>query len=269
MIKLDKRDKYWLELVFAMTQKEIKARYKHAFLGFLWVLLNPLIQMISIGIIFQFMVPVKVDNYFLYLFAGLLPWNFFSLSLTKNTPIIINERSLIQKASFPREAIVLAVVLSNLFHFLISLVLLAIVLTLDKLLFDHYSFLQISLYLAKFFLIIPIVAWLTILVSGFSLLFSALNVRFRDVNFIVQALIGIWFYATPIVYSIELLPEELRAFLYLNPMTAVTEMFHFILLNIHPYSPDLVLLGLSISLMVFFIGWKVFEKESKFFDDWV
>jgi len=189
--------------------------------------------------------------------------------LTKNTPIIINERSLIQKASFPREAIVLAVVLSNLFHFLISLVLLMVVLTLDKFLFDHYSFLQTCLYLLRFFLVIPVIVWLTILVSGFSLLFSALNVRFRGVNFIVQALIAIWFYATPIVYSIELLPEKLRAFLYLNPMTAVSEMFHFVLLNIHPYSFDLVLLGLSISLMVFFIGWKVFEKESKFFDDWV
>ncbi len=269
MIKLGKKDKYWFEFVFAMTQKEIKARYKHAFLGFLWVLLNPLIQMISIGIIFQFMVPVKVDNYFLYLFTGLLPWNYFSLSLTRNTPIVVNERSLIQKANFPREAIVISVVLSNLFHFLISLVLLMFVLVLDKVFFDHYSFLQISIYLARFFLVIPTIIWLTILVSGFSLLFSALNVRFRDVNFIVQALITIWFYATPIVYSIELLPVGLRSFLYLNPMTAVTETFHFVLLNLHPYSSDLVLLGLAISLMVFFIGWKVFEKESKFFDDWV
>lgn len=269
MVKLDKRDRYWLEFVLAMTQKEIKARYKHALLGFLWVLLNPLIQMLSIGLIFQFMVPVKVDNYFLYLFTGLLPWNFFSLSITKNTPIVINERSLIQKANFPREAIVIAVVLSNLFHFMISLALLMVVLIADKLLFDHYSLSQLFSYMTRFSLIIPIIAWLSILVSGLSLLFSALNVKFRDVNFIVQALIPVWFYATPIVYSIELLPKELRPFLYLNPMTAITEAFHFVLLRLPPYSFDLVLLGLSISLMIFFIGWKVFEKESKFFDDWV
>jgi len=77
MIKLDRRDKYWLEFVFAMTQKEIKARYKHAFLGFLWVLLNPLIQMISIGVIFQFMVPVKVDNYFFVFICWALALEFF------------------------------------------------------------------------------------------------------------------------------------------------------------------------------------------------
>lgn len=269
MIKLNKSDRYWLDFVLAMTQKEIKARYKHALLGFLWVLLNPLIQMVSIGLIFQFMVPVKVDNYFLFLFAGLLPWNFFSLSTTKNAPIIINERSLIQKANFPREAIVLSVILSNLFHFMISLVMLMVLLLADKIFFEHYGLTQLVGYVARFGLIVPIVLWLVLFVSGVSLFFAALNVKYRDVNFIVQALIPVWFYATPIVYSVGLLPKELRVLLYLNPMTGITESFHYALLSLKPYSIDLLLLGLAVSLMVFFIGWKVFERESKFFDDWV
>lgn len=269
MIKLSKKDKHWLEFVLAMTQKEIKARYKHALLGFLWVFLNPLIQMISIGLIFQFMVPVKVDNYFLFLFAGLLPWNFFSLSINKNTPIIINERSLIQKATFPREAIVLSVILSNLFHFAISLLLLMVMLIGDKILFDEYSVGQLVNYVARFGLMVPLVLWLVLLVSGLSLFFSALNVKYRDVNFIVQALVPVWFYATPVVYSVELLPQGLRNLLYLNPMTGLTEGFHFVLLSLKPYSVDGLLLGLAVSLMIFFVGWKVFERESKFFDDWV
>lgn len=269
MIKLNKSDRYWLDFVLAMTQKEIKARYKHAFLGFLWVLLNPLIQMISIGLIFQFMVPVRVDNYFLFLFAGLLPWNFFALSTTKNTPIIINERSLIQKAKFPREAIVLAVILSNLFHFMISLGMLMAILLVDKVIFDHYDVTQLLSYVARFGLILPVVLWLVLFVSGMSLFFAALNVKYRDVNFIVQALIPVWFYATPIVYSVGLLPKELRVLLYLNPMTGITESFHFVLLSLKPYSLDLLLLGLAVSLLIFFVGWKVFERESKYFDDWV
>jgi ABC-type polysaccharide/polyol phosphate export permease len=269
MIKLDKKDRFWLDFLFAMTEKEIKARYKHAILGFLWILLNPIIQMMVIGFVFQFFIPVNVDNYFLFLFSGLLPWNFFAYSVSKNTPMIINERSLIQKANFPRESIILSVVLSNLFHFLISLALLISLLIFDKLVFESYSFLETVNYFFRIGLVIPFIIWLTMLVSGLSLLFSALNVKYRDVNFIVQAIVPIWFYGTPIIYSIDLLPEILRPLFYLNPMTAIIDGFHYALLNQKFYSLDLVLLGLAVSLMIFFIGWKVFEKESKFFDDWV
>lgn len=269
MIKLDKKDRFWLDFLFAMTEKEIKARYKHAVLGFLWIIINPIIQMLAIGFVFQFFIPVKVDNYFLYLFAGLLPWNFFSYSVSKNTPMIINERSLIQKANFPREAIILSVVLSNLFHFLISLILLIILLIADKIFLEAYSIIEIIQYFFKIGLVSIFVVWLAMLTSGFSLLFSALNVKYRDVNFVVQAIVPIWFYGTPIVYSIDLLPSVFRPFFYLNPMTAIIDGFHYSLLDQKFYSIDLLLLSLAVSLMIFFIGWKVFEKESKFFDDWV
>jgi lipopolysaccharide transport system permease protein len=269
MIKLDKKDRYWLEFLFAMTEKEIKARYKHAVLGFLWVILNPILQMMAIGFVFQFFVPVNVDNYFLFLFSGLLPWNFFAYSISKNTPMIINERSLIQKANFPRESIIFSIILSNLFHFVISLLILIALLVFDKVFIESYSLIELSTYIMRMGFLIPFLIWLTLLVSGFSLFFSALNVKYRDVNFIVQAIIPIWFYGTPVIYSIDLLPEVLRPFFYLNPMTAIIDGFHYSLLNQKFYSIDLLLLSFAISLMIFFIGWKVFEKESKFFDDWV
>lgn len=269
MIKLDRKDRYWLDFLFAMTEKEIKARYKHAVFGFLWVILNPIIQMLVIGFVFQFFIPVKVDNYFLYLFSGLLPWNFFAYSISKNTPMIINERSLIQKANFPKESIILSIIFSNLFHFLISLFILILLLVADKVFIEGYVFVDVVIYLLKMSLLIPFIIWLTLLTSGFSLFFSALNVKYRDVNFVVQAILPIWFYGTPIIYSIGLLPEILRPLFYLNPMTAIIDGFHYSLLNVGFYSIDLVLLSLSISLMIFFVGWKVFERESKFFDDWV
>lgn len=269
MIKLDKKDRFWFDFLYAMTEKEIKARYKHAVLGFLWVILNPIIQMLVIGFVFQFFIPVNVDNYFLFLFSGLLPWNFFAYTVSKNTPMIINERSLIQKANFPREVIILSIVLSNLFHFLISLGILVVLLVFDKAFIEHYQVYDLVKYILRMGVVIPFVIWLTLLTSGFSLLFSALDVKYRDVNFIVQAIIPVWFYGTPVIYSIDLLPKILRPILYLNPMTAIIEGFHYSLLNQKLYSIDLLLLSFAISLLIFFIGWKVFEKESKFFDDWV
>lgn len=183
--------------------------------------------------------------------------------------MIINERSLIQKAKFPRESIILSIVLSNLFHFLVSLVLLVILLVGDKVLLDNYSFVELMGYVGRMFWLAPLLAWLALLTSGLSLLFSALNVKYRDVNFVVQAIMPLWFYGTPIVYTLDLLPEFLQPFFYLNPMTAIIEGFHYALMGMEINSMDLTLLSLAISLMIFFVGWKVFEKESKFFDDWV
>ena len=269
MLSILAKKRYWFEFVAALTEKEIKARYKHAFLGFLWMLINPLLQMVVIGFIFQFFVPVEVDNYFLFLFAGLLPWNFFSYSITKNTPMIINERDLIQKAKFPREGIILSIVFSNLFHFLISMGLLMIALMLDKLVFDHYGLIEFVLYTWRMLLVVPLIIWVNFLTSGFSLLFSALNVRFRDVNFMIQAVMPLWFYATPIVYTLDLLPTFLRPIFYLNPMVGIVELFHYALMGIQPYDYSLIAISFLVSVLAVWVGWRVFRKESKNFDDWV
>jgi len=260
---------YYVEFLITMTLKEIKARYKYAVLGFLWVILNPLLQMLIIGFVFQFFIPVKVDNYFLFLFSGLLPWNFFSYSLTKNTPMIVFERSLMKKAKFPRETIVLAIVLSNLFHFLISMFLLLLLLIIDKAVFEHYSAIQLLFYIIRLMIIVPITIWLTLLTSGLSLLFAALNVKYRDVNFAVQALLPLWFYATPIIYTLNLLPTKMQFLAYLNPMTSITQLFHFALLNIDLPNLWLTTIGLVVTVLMVAGGYLVFKKESPFFDDWV
>lgn len=225
--------------------------------------------MLFIGLIFQFFVPVKVDNYFLFLFTGLLPWNFFSYSVSKNTPIMMNERSLIKKSNFPRESIVLAVVFSNLFHMIIAWVLLLLVLLGDKYFFDRYSLQQLLQYFATVLWTFPLIGWLTMLTTGFSLLFAALNVKYRDVNFLVQAILPLWFYATPIVYTLQLLPDMFSSMLYLNPLTGLYELFHAILLKQPVYEPELVALDLFLSICFFFLGCWVFMKESPYFDDWV
>jgi len=123
---------YFFELLLALTQKEIKARYKHAVLGFLWVFLNPLIQMLVIGFVFSLIFRFGIENYYLFLFAGLLPWNFFSLALTKATSRIVWDRNLVQKAKFPRSTIPLSVVLSHFVHFLASWLLLIIFLLVSR-----------------------------------------------------------------------------------------------------------------------------------------
>lgn len=269
IFSLSSQQRYWFDFLIAMTEKEIKARYKHAVFGFLWVVLNPLLQMMVIGFIFQFFVPVGVDNYFLFLFSGLLPWNFFSMSLTKTTPSIVYERSLIKKAKFPREAIPLSIVLSNMFHFLISLGLLMVVLVGDKIFLESYSLAELGHYVLGFSGVIPFLFWLLILTSSLSLLLTSLNVKYRDVNFMIRAVLPLWFYATPVVYTLDLLPEVLQPVFYVNPVTAIIEGFRQTLISLPVTSPRLMLISLAMTVIMIFLSWRVFVRESKYFDDWV
>lgn len=259
MFKFVLKQRRWWDFLMVMTEKEIKARYKHAFLGFLWMLINPLMQMFMIGFVFRFFVPVKTDNYFLFLFSGLLLWNFFSYTITKNTPMIVHERLLIKKAKFPREAIILSIVFSNLFHLVISVFLLLFAMVVFGKL-EH----------CLWWILLPIcLVWITLLTSGLSLLFSSLNVKFRDINFFVQVLIPLWFYGTPIVYTLNLLPEYLRNFFYINPLTGIIEFFRFLLFGTPVTSVILVVSNIFSTLVLLFLGILWFKKESPNFDDWV
>ena len=186
---------FYLDFLWAMTEKEIKARYKKAVFGFLWVILNPLLQMLIIGFIFSFF--IKIPNYFVFLFTGLLPWGFVSLSLSKTTPSFVYERTLLQKAKFHKSTIPISIILSNFFHLLVSLGFLILFLVVaGKLPFPHIL------------LIIPTLIWLLAFTIGFSLLSSSLQVKFRDINFFVQSPLMLLFYATPILYNLTLIPPE-------------------------------------------------------------
>lgn len=248
--------RHYLDFLWAMTEKEIKARYKHALMGFLWVILNPLLQMIIIGFIFSFF--IKIPNYLLFLFTGLLPWQFFSLSLTKATPSFVYERALLQKAKFAKEAIPISVILANFAHLLISLVLL-----ISFLLFtSQFHFLRLLL-------LIPTLVWLLGFTIGLSLLTSSLNVRFRDVNFFVQSLLILWFYASPILYNLTLIPRKLHLAFALNPLTSIFELFHHATLSEGVINRQLLIINGIISLGIVILGIMIYRKQHHYFVDWL
>jgi len=239
-----------------MTEKEVKTRYKRAVFGFLWIILNPILQMLVIGGVFSFF--IKIPNYFLFLFIGLLLWQFFSLSLSKATPSIVYERDLLQKAKFPIEAIPISIILSNFLHMLVSLVI----------------FLPICLFLTKpniFFLLLtlPFLLWLLALTIGLSLLTSSLNVRYRDFNFFVQMGLILLFYATPILYSMSILPEGLKSFLRLNPLSSIFETIRIGFIGQGSIDVKLVFFNLIFSLFLIILGVLLFKKESKYFVDYL
>ncbi len=253
-----KQHKHFFELLWEMTEKELKARYKHTIFGFLWVVVNPLLQMLVIGFVFRLFIKEQIENYFVYLFSGLLVWNFFTLSLTKATPSIVFERALIKKSRFPHAVIPLSIVLSNLINLFIAFTLLMIPTVVGKqFLLVHLPNLVIALIL------------LVSLTLGLCLLASALNVRFRDVNFFVQALLIIWFYATPIVYSIWVVPYDLMWLWRINPMTSVVQLFQYVFSAAPPPGIGMLVINSFITVVFVILGIVTFRRESKNFDDWI
>jgi ABC-2 type transport system permease protein len=253
----------FFELLLELTKKEIKARYKTAVLGLLWIIINPIIQMITLGFVFSLLLKFGIKNYYLFLFAGLLPWNFFSLSLNKATPRLVWDRNLVKKAEFPKSTIPLSIVFSHFFHFIISWGIFLVILILAKQ-YQFFTLSSISRQLVSIF-------FLLIFTSGISLATSCLNVFYRDISFIVQALTLVWFYITPIIYPLNAVPNKFKFIFYLNPLSFMISFLHQPLINKTTHSiPLKFILGQFVLIgLILIIGILIFKNKKKKFSDWL
>lgn len=257
------------EILLELTKREISVRYKKTIFGFLWMFLNPLFQMMIIGLVFGSFITLSdhVDNYFIYVFIGLLIWNFFSNTISKNTSIYINEGALLHKSNFPRELVVLSVVASNGFHLIISKV------VLISYLLGYYLFSSQIFMVQHLFLQIPLLIFLLLLIFtltiGLSFLLSAINVKYRDTAFFVTAFMPLWFYASPIVWELRMLPESWHRLAYLNPLVGIIEISRKYYSNIPITVDNGIYLSLLTIFVITFFGIVIFNKEKNFFDDWI
>ena len=248
---------FW-ELLWGMTEKELRARYKNTVIGFMWIVANPLLQMLIIGFIFPLFIQQSIKNYNYYLFCGLLVWNFFSMSLSKATTSIVFERNLIKKAVFPHEVIPLSIIFSHGIHFLVAMVIFIILLLFSGTL-TPFSFI---------YGLFGLVSLLMFLI-GLSLLTSSLNVRYRDVNFFIQAVLIVWFYATPVVYSLTMIPERYHWIWRLNPLTAPLGWIQYALIGSLPPSIEIQAVNAAIIIVTAIAGVSTFHVMSSSFDDWL
>ncbi|GIK84397.1 MAG: sugar ABC transporter permease [Patescibacteria group bacterium] len=259
----------WKNLLIELTKKEISVRYKKTFFGFLWMFLNPLSQMLILGIVFQNFanLSIKTENYFLFLFIGLIIWNFFSNTLYTTIPIYVNERALLQKSKFPREIILISVLFSNLFHYLVSLLVLLCFISI-YFLFSNGMGVVLNL-IIRTPLILLTTIWLGLLTTGIGLFLSSLNVKYRDINFFTSAALPLLFYASPIIWELHFVPKAILPILYLNPLASIIEINRYVFLNEGLAFSKGILLGLIVTIIVLALGIYIFEKESPYFDDWL
>ena len=246
------------ELVFFLTWRDIKVRYKQALLGVSWAILQPLLTMVIFTLIFGVLLKTPSENvpYPLFSLTALLPWQLFATALQRSSVSLVGNANLLTKIYFPRLAIPLSSVFAALVDFGVSFIVL-----LGVMFYYRYWPGWNILWLIPMILL----ALLTALAVGLWL--SALNVQYRDVQHMVPFIIQVWMYASPIVYPIETIPEGTWRYLYsLNPMVGVIQSFRWVLLGGTP--PDLTsLISIAVVMIILISGLFYFKKMEKTFAD--
>jgi lipopolysaccharide transport system permease protein len=246
------------ELVFFLTWRDIKVRYKQALLGVSWAILQPLLTMAIFTLIFGVLLktPSQDIPYPLFSLTALLPWQLFATALQRSSVSLVGNANLLTKIYFPRLAIPLSSVFAALVDFGVSFVVL-----LGVMFYYRYWPGWNIVWLVPMILL----ALLTALAVGLWL--SALNVQYRDVQHMVPFIIQVWLYASPIVYPIEIIPEGIWRYLYsLNPMVGVIQGFRWALVGGTP--PDInALISVLVVLIILVSGLFYFRRMEKTFAD--
>ena len=239
-------------LIQALVGRELKARYRGSVLGFLWSFINPMLLLLTYGLVFTYMLPVKrsptIDPYFVFLFCGILPWTWFNASLLESAGVLIAGGNLIKKVLFPAEVLPVVTVLTNLAQFLLGLPILVLVLALT----GHLG-------PSALLLPLPIVVQLVFTV-GLALFVSALTVHFRDIQNILGHVLHLWFFATPVLYLYADTPRALRALLRLNPMTHLLVSYQQMLFHGRFDHGRGLFAAAVLSVLAFALGAFLFER---------
>ncbi|MCW5880418.1 MAG: ABC transporter permease [Anaerolineae bacterium] len=250
------------ELLYFLAWRDVKVRYKQTALGILWIILQPVVSIVIFSLLFGGLLKVPSGDvpYPLFALAALIPWNYFTGSLTRASQSLVQSANLITKVYFPRLIIPVSGVIGGLVDFAVSMLVLAALLV-------YYRVpLTPTVLMLPFFLLL---AMLTAL--GFGLWLSALNVRYRDVGYLVPFLLQMWMYVTPVVYSASLVPEQYRFILALNPMTAVVEGFRWSLLgsamSVSQATPVVFVISLVMLAAVVGSGLVFFRRTERTFAD--
>lgn len=234
------------ELLYFLTLRDIKLRYKQTLLGAAWAIIQPLCAMLLFTLVFGRLARLPSDNipYPLFAYAGLVPWTFFSNAITNAGNSLVGSASLVTKVYFPRVIIPAAPVLAGLVDLAIALLLLV------PLLFYYQITITWNLLFLPLFICLA-----ALLAFGVGMLLAALNVKYRDVRYALPFLVQLWLFASPVIYPISLMPAKWKWIFTLNPMTGI---IHGVRSSLFARPFDLTLIGAAVVVTLVIVGFATY-----------
>jgi len=262
LVALNLRDLWvYRELVYFLTWRDLKVRYKQSVLGVLWAIIKPFLAMVVFTIFFGNLAKMPSDGlpYPVWSYTGLLPWEFFAAALSVSARSMLTSGNMVSKIYFPRIIVPLASVFANLVDFLIAFVIL-----IGMMIFYHITPTINMIWLPAFMLLAIVTA------LGVGLWFSALLVMYRDVNYMLPFITQLWMFISPVVYASSIVPEKWRVLYSLNPMAGVVEGFRWALLGTQQsISPLMIAISSGIALTLFISGLFFFRRMERVFADMI
>jgi lipopolysaccharide transport system permease protein len=248
------------ELIFFLTWRDVLVRYKQTLLGAAWAIIQPIMQMLVFNFLFGSVAEIPTGDIPrpVFTFAALLPWNLFAKALGDASRSLVSSASMITKVYFPRLVIPLASTLSGVVDFAIAFVILV------GMMFYYKVPLTGQIWAVPLFIFLTLVAAL-----GVGLWFSAWNLHYRDVRYLLPFLTQFWLFATPIAYPLSEIPVELKVLYSVNPMVGVVEGFRWALVDGPPVEPVVLILSISVSLLMLVSGLFYFKRMERTFADMV
>ncbi|MCR4649506.1 MAG: ABC transporter permease [Lachnospiraceae bacterium] len=243
-------------MIYSLVKRDLKGRYKGSFLGFLWTFINPLFQLLIYTFVFSIVMRSNIEDYYMFLFVALIPWIFFSTSLAGGSTCITTQKDMVQKIYFPREVIPISYVTGLFINMLLSFLVVFAVMFVMK-----YTFNPLAL-----LCLIPVMLTEYILALGFTFILSGVTVFFQDMQFIMGILTMAWQFLSPVMYSAEMVPEELQTlYMLINPMAPIIVSYRDILYYAKVPDFGMLLMSLGTGVVLFLIGWFTFDKMQRHF----
>ena len=246
------------ELLYFLIWRDIKVRYKQTALGAAWAIIQPFFTMLVFSLFFGKLAKIQSDGipYPVFSYAALVPWTFFAQGLGQASDSLVGSANLIRKVYFPRLAIPVGTVLSGVVDFVVAFAVLLLMMM-------YYGVTPTwNILWLPFYLLLALVTAL-----GVGLWLSALNVKFRDVKYVVPFITQFWMFATPIAYPSSLLPEQWRPVYALNPMVGVVEGFRWALLGADTAPGPMVAVSATVAVLLLVGGAFIFRRMEKSFAD--
>lgn len=243
------------EMIYSLVKRDLRGRYKGSVLGFFWTFLNPLLQLLVYTLVFSIIMRSNIEQYYIFLFVALVPWIFFSSSITGGSTSVQASADMVKKIYFPREVMPISYVTSAFVNMLLTFLVVFAVLIISGFGINFHALLYLP--------IIMLVEY--ILSLGFALLSSALTVYFRDLAYILGIITMAWQYLTPVMYSEEMIPEDLLPIWGLNPMTPIIQAYRDILYYKEIPEIGTLLHATIFGILILVIGLIVFKHLQKGF----
>lgn len=243
------------EMIFSLVRRDLNGRYKGSILGFFWTFLNPLLQLCVYTIVFSKILRSDVEDYYLHLFVALVPWLFFSVSVSGGSSCIRSQQDMVKKIYFPREVLPISFVTSQFVNMLLSLVVVLVVVLFSGRGLNFVALLYMP--------VIMVIEYMLCL--GSALIISAITVYIRDLEYLSSIITMAWQFLTPIMYSIDIVPERLMSLFMLNPMTPVIIAYRDILYYGTPPKLDTFVHATGVGIGLLIIGFWVFSKLKRRF----